>query len=199
MTVVRLTDGSILLHSPIPLSKQLQGRLEVLGPVRHILSPNKFHHLFMGDCARLYPQAKLYASPALAKKRNDLSFHGVLKNSPEAEWQKDLDQIIFEGNRMMEEVVFFHRLSRTLILADLGFNIPPQASILLKIVGKFSDVYNRFGPAPWMRFTMKDKKTAQESLKKILNWDFDRIIIAHGPGVEKNGKTILQEAYRWLL
>ncbi len=214
-----------------------------------VLEGKTGYHLFMKDCARLYPQAKLYASPGLAEKRKDLTFYGVLKNSPESEWQKDLDQTIFEGNRFLEEVVFFHGLSRTLILTDLCFNPkiaiglqlplplcfayfnninkakqqgppmkserfhgtnprqsvrivwdggPRQASALLKIIGKISGIYNQFRPAPWRRFALKDKRAAQESLKKILDWDFERILIAHGQGVETNGKAILREAYRWL-
>ncbi len=199
MTVIRLGDGSLFLHSPIPLTKQLQGRLEVLGPVRYVASPNKFHHLFMGDYPNIYPNVRLYASPGLVKKRLNLRFQDVLKNSPEPEWKNDLDQTIFSASRLMEEVIFFHRLSRTLILTDLGFNIPAQAPLILKIIGKMSGVYEKFGPAPFLKWTMNDMAVARRSLENILSWDFDRILIAHGPSIETNGKEIFRKAFQDIL
>lgn len=199
MTVIRLGDGSLFLHSPIPLTKQLKGRLEVLGPVRYVISPNQFHHLFMGDYSRAYPNVRLYASPGLVPKRLDLRFQDVLKNSPEAEWKNDLDQTIFSASWLMEEVIFFHYLSRTLILTDLCFYIPQQAPFILKFIGKVSGVYKKFGPAPFLKWTTKDKNWARQSLEKILHWDFDRILIAHGPGVETNGKEIFRKAFQGIL
>ena len=196
MTVIRLGDGSLFVHSPIPLTKQLQGRLEVLGPVRYVVSPNKFHHLFMGDYRRVYPNVRLYASPGLVKKRLDLRFQDILKNSPEPEWKDDLDQTIFSASWLMEEVVFFHRLSRTLILADLCFHVPAPAPVILKIIGKISGVYKKFGPAPFLKWTTNNRISARQSLQKILSWDFDRILIAHGPGVETNGKKIFKKIFQ---
>ena len=199
MTVIRLGDGSLFLHSPIPLTKQLQGRLEILGPVRYVVSPNKFHHLFMGDYPRAYPNVRLYASPGLVEKRLDLRFQDVLRSFPELEWKNDLDQTIFSASWMMEEVIFVHRLSRTLILTDLCFHVPQQASSILKIVGTISGVYKKIGPAPFLKWTTKDKSSARQSLEKILSWDFDRILIAHGPGVETNGKEIFRNIFQEIL
>ena len=195
MTVIRLGDGSLFLHSPIPLTKQLQGRLEVLGPVRYVVSPNKFHHLFMGDYPRAYPNVRLYASPGLVEKRLDLRFQDILKNFPEPEWKNDLDQTIFSASWLMEEVIFFHRLSRTLILTDFCFHVPAQASLIFKMIGKMAGVYKKFGPAPFLKWTTKDRISVRRSLEKILTWDFDRILIAHGPGIETNGKEIFQKVF----
>jgi len=199
MTVIRLGDGSLFLHSPIPLTKQLQGRLEILGPVRYVASPNKFHHLFMGDYPRAYPNVRLYASPGLVEKRSDLRFQDVLRNSPEPEWKDDLDQTIFSVSWLMEEVIFFHRLSRTLILTDLGFHVPAQAPLILKVIAKMSGVYEKFGPAPFLKWTMNDRAAARQSFEKILSWDLDRILIAHGPGIETNGKEVFRKAFQKIL
>ena len=48
MTVVRLADGGLWVCSPIALSPPLAEAVNVIGPVRHLVSPNKIHHLFLG-------------------------------------------------------------------------------------------------------------------------------------------------------
>jgi hypothetical protein len=75
MTVVRLSDGSLWVCSPIRLSETLKASIDEQGPVRHLVSPNKIHHLFLEEWARVWPEAKLYASPGLARRRRDLAFH----------------------------------------------------------------------------------------------------------------------------
>ncbi len=186
MTIVRLSDDSLFLISPVRLTKQLQGRLEVLGPVRHISVPNKFHpHTHQGvgvnpfpweDYVRAYPEAKRYAPPGLDKKRKDLHVDRILQDSPEPPWKEDLDQTIFQGAPVLEEVAFFHRVSQTLILGDLG----------------------RVRTASFLRWGLLNHRAARRSLEKILDWDFGRII-AYDRIWEQNGKDALRKAYAWLL
>ena len=45
----------------------------------------------------------------------------------------------------------------------------------------------------------KDKKAAGKSLRRILDWDFERIILAHGDLVEENPKETLVAAWKGLL
>ena len=41
-----------------------------------------------------------------------------------------------------------------------------------------------------------DKNAARASLKKILQWDFDKIILSHGDIIEENAKEIALKAWR---
>jgi pimeloyl-ACP methyl ester carboxylesterase len=68
MTVIRLTDGSLLLHSPVAMTAERRAAVEALGPVAHLYSPNTFHHLRIGDWKAAFPSAKLHAPSGLAKK-----------------------------------------------------------------------------------------------------------------------------------
>jgi hypothetical protein len=52
--------------------------------------------------------------------------HADLGDLPEEAWREDLDQLIFRGSRFIQEVVFFHRKTRTLVLADLIENFEPE-------------------------------------------------------------------------
>lgn len=104
MAVVRLGNGELWVWSPIGLDEGLRREMNTLGPVRHVVSPNKLHHLSMAEWAETWPHAKLYASPGLARRRPDLRFHAELGDSPDPAWAADIDQVIFRGSFAMEDV-----------------------------------------------------------------------------------------------
>ena len=106
-------------HLPEKLDKALKEELNILGKVAYLISPNKLHHLFLSEWISAYPNAKCYASPALVAKRRDIKFIKELSNSPENEWADEIKQTVFQGSPIMQEVVFFHIKSKTLILTDL--------------------------------------------------------------------------------
>jgi hypothetical protein len=49
-----------------------------------------------------------------------------------------------------------------------------------------------------IKLTFTRRNLARESLKRILAWDFDRLIIAHGDCIEKDAKAFVERAFRWL-
>src|SRR5512141_1131626 len=55
MTVIRLADGSLLLHSPVELDAGLRAELDAVGRVRYAVAPNRVHHLYAGRVATSYP------------------------------------------------------------------------------------------------------------------------------------------------
>jgi hypothetical protein len=97
MAVIRLSDGSLFIWSPVALSTVLRAAVDALGPVRHLVSPNALHHLFLAEWASAYPEARLYASPRLRRKRRDLSFDAELGDAPEPAWAGDIDQVALHG------------------------------------------------------------------------------------------------------
>ena len=56
-TVVRLDDGSLLLHTPAPPTDALAEQLRALGPVRWLVVPNCWHHLGTPAAAAHFPDA----------------------------------------------------------------------------------------------------------------------------------------------
>ena len=69
MTVIRLPDGGLWLHSPVKLDAAARSAVEALGPVRFLVAPNTMHHLALGDWAAAYPSAKVLAPAGLRQKR----------------------------------------------------------------------------------------------------------------------------------
>jgi hypothetical protein len=199
MTVIRLADGSLLLHSPVALDAGLRRELDALGPVRFAVAPNRVHHLYAGRVAEAYPQARLWIGPGLEKKRPDLVFAGLLGDEAPAEWRGQLDQVFFRGRPYENEVVFFHRASRTLILCDLAFNFGPRAAAPTRLLMRLLRSYGSFGPSKLDPLLIRDRRAARESLERILAFDFDRVVIAHGDVLESGGHEALRRGYAWLL
>jgi hypothetical protein len=200
MTVVRLMDRSLWVCSPIALSPSLAELVNALGPVRHIVPPNKLHHLFLAEWAKAWPEAKLYASPGLARRRPDLTFARELSDEPDPAWVTDIDQVIFHGSFAMEEVVFFHRSSRSLIVTDLVQRFDPATlhgwrGLLMRLDG----LAGRDGSTPreW-RLSFWNRRAARAALGKALAWNAQRMIIAHGDWVRENGSAALAHSLRWL-
>jgi hypothetical protein len=200
MSVVRLSgEGSGLwLHSPVALDRPLREELDELGQVRFVVCPNRGHHMFAGEYFAAYPDATVFAAPGLPEKRTDLPFEGVLGDEPEAGWAKDLDQTVFRGDRVLREVVFCHRESGTLIVADLVQTDDPASPLFTRLVKRLNGIHQRPGPLLPFRLGFRDKAAARTSLERILSWDFDRIVLCHGPIVESGGKAVFREAYSFL-
>jgi hypothetical protein len=200
MTVVRLADGSLWIHSPIQLDSALTEELQALGPVRYLISPNKLHHLFMGEWAERWPEARTYASPGLAKRRKDLRFDAELGDRPEPDWAEEIDQVIFRGSFAMEEVVFFHRPSRSVIVTDLVQKFDPASlAWFQRAVMRLDGMVGPDGSTPreW-RLSFWNRRAAREALRKALAWDPERILLAHGEWVRGNGREALERSLRWL-
>jgi len=127
MTVVRLADGSLFLRSPVPLDAETRTALDEMGSVRAIVAPPRgAHHLFAGDHSKAYSGAKLHGAPGLPDKRKDLKFTSILSDEAYADWQGQIEQHLFRGAPVLNEVVLFHPATRTLIFTDLVFNVAAQ-------------------------------------------------------------------------
>ena len=199
MTVMRLADRRLLLHSPVLLDPQLRGELDSLGTVRFVVAPNRFHHLYAGNALRTYPEARLWVAPGVERKRPNLPFVGVLADEAPPEWKDEVRQVFFRGRPFENEVAFLHRPSRTLVLCDLAFNFGPHAPAATRLVMRLVGGYGRFGPSRLDPLLIRDGPAARRSLQQILSWDFDRVVVAHGDVLESGGSTALRAGYKWLL
>jgi hypothetical protein len=199
MTVVRLANGDLWVHSPAPLGPELREALSGLGDVRFVVPVSSMHgHLFMEQYRDAYPDVELFSAPGLDRKRKDLAFDGKLEDGPDPRWREDLDQAALHGHRFVTEIVFLHRPTRTLIVGDLVFVIDESAPAAMRALARAARSYRRASPTPMFRFGLRDKTAARRSLDRILAWDFDRIILGHGELVETGGRGALRSAYAWL-
>ena len=204
MTLVRLNNGKLWVHSPCQLDAQLKSEIDRLGEVAYILAPGNFHHLYVSDLQSHYPDAETFLCPGLEKKRQDLKFDWILGNHPDPRWNSEFYQVAIQGARIISEVAFVHIKTRTLILVDLLENIGDdythEAGLLLKFWWKVVfKMWNNPKAAPEYQLGWGDKDVVKKGLEKILSWDFDRIILAHGNLIESNAKAVLIKAWENVL
>jgi hypothetical protein len=199
MTVVALRSGGLLLHSPIPLTPPLRAEVDALGTVRHIVAPNKLHHLFIRPALDAYPAAELHVPPGLVAKRPDLAAGSLLGDEPAPGWAGVLQQLVVRGSRVMQEVVFLHGASRTLVVADLCENFGSHSPPLTRLVARMTRMYARPRMPPDWQLTFRDRAARRASFRRLLDWDFDRVILAHGALLERGAKAVFRREYSWAL
>jgi hypothetical protein len=198
IVVVRLPGGGLWIHSPVPVTPELRRELAALGAVRHVVGPNLWHDECLRAFQAEHPGALFHAAPGLAAIKRDVRFGAELGDAAHPDWAGILEQHLVRGMPRMNEVVFFHPSSRSLILADLAFNFGPDGSLWFAWFMRLYGAWGRFGPTPLERALMRDRAAVRASLDRILAWDFDRIIVGHGRNVETGGKRVFGDAFAFV-
>jgi Domain of unknown function (DUF4336) len=206
MTIARLRDGMLWCHSPVAADEALFGAVDALGPVAHLVSPNKLHYAHLAAWKRRYPRAVAWASPGVreraASQRKVIAFDADLADAPPPAWSADIDQLRFRGSRVLEEIVFFHRASDTLIVADLIENFEPaRLTPGMRWLARIGGVLDPDGKAPLdLRMTWFGRKAiARECFERIMAWHPRRVILAHGRWYPADADAELRRAFRWVV
>ncbi|SPF41633.1 conserved hypothetical protein [Syntrophobacter sp. SbD1] len=202
MTVVKLSGGSLWVDSPVPVPFDTLKRITGLGPVGYLVAATPRHVWRLDGWHTLFPEAQLWTARTtpFTLKKGRLPLAGILGDEPPQGWADDLDQLAFKGNPLIEEVLFFHKASRTVILDDLIQIHPivkgkPLHNALFKLAGA---AYPHGGVGLDIRLSFTDRTLARKSLEKLLSWNFDKLIIAHGNCIEKDAKPFVERAFKWL-
>ena len=205
MAVVRLDDGGLWLWSPIALSVEIEKEVRALGPVRHLVSPNKLHHLFLAAWKAKFPDAKLWGTASTVVRFGELEFAGALTDDPPPDWAGQIDQYHFDNSRFLDEVAFFHRKSRTAIVADLS---QPFSEAFLKrhwpfwlrwIARRVGMVEGRGYPPVELRLTFRHRAAARAKVRALIDEQPERVVVAHGEIARSGGAAYLRRAFSWLL
>ena len=201
MAVVRLAGGALFIWSPVSLSQELRAAVDALGDVRYLIAPNSLHHLFLSEWRRAYPDARLYAPPGLRERRKDLDFDGDLDDTPAPEWSEEIDQVPVRGNLITTEVVFFHRKSRTVLFTDLIQHFSPTWFTGWRAIVARLDRMTAPQPEVPQKFrnAFVNRSAARASLRRILAWPAEKVLMAHAVPVEDDGQAFIARTFRWLL
>jgi hypothetical protein len=194
MTIVRTNGNELWLHSPVRFGENLAAQIATLGSVRSIVSPSKMHRLFLPEWIAAHPQALHYASLGMLLHVPGGKSPTTLTQTPPKEWHGQIEQHEVQGIPELNEVVFFHAATRTLILTDLCFNIR-EGSLWTRLVFTLNGAWDRFAPTRIFQRAIQDRVAFRASIDRILRWDFDRIIVSHGEIVEHGGKELFRAAF----
>jgi hypothetical protein len=196
-TLIRLSDRSLLLYSPVTISDEDVAEIKAEGEVAHIVAPNLYHHLYVKRAAELWPHATIHGAPGLATKRSDLTFHRELGATP---IDATVSVEVIGGAPRINETLLFHRPSGTLLCADFLFNITNPRNWRTRIVLAMMGVGGReLKQSRLWNVLVKDKDAARASIDRVLAWPIASIVPAHGDAVAIDAATLapkLSRSYR---
>ncbi|HEY9879453.1 MAG TPA: DUF4336 domain-containing protein [Leptolyngbyaceae cyanobacterium] len=206
MTVIRLANQDLAVISPIQVDDETKDQLYALGTVKHIIAPNLYHYLFSTSFKVLCPDAVFWAVPGLKAKKPELPIDNIIGVTDSSLWE-ELKFLFFDGVKtfglgstgLLNECVFFHAASRTLILTDTAFHFDESFPLATQLVTKTFGGYKSLSPTFLERIATTEKEKVKTSAEQILSWDFERVIMAHGSIVEQNGKKKFQQGYEQFL
>lgn len=200
MAVIRLQGGGLVVWSPVALSDALRTAVDTLGPVRFVVAPNTLHHLYVSAWASAYPNARVFAAPGLAVRRRDLRIDSELGDGPEAVWAGEIDHVLMRC-AITTEAVLFHRASGTVLFTDLLQQFPRGWFEGWRAVVARFDRMTGLEPQVPQKFRLAfvgRKAAARATLRQILSWPAERVVMAHGTPVTNDGRGLLVRAFRWL-
>ena len=192
-TVVELPSGGLVIISPIEFDDELAGQIEELGDVDTVIAPNLLHHLYFNDACRRWPQARALVPPGLADKTKlvdravSMGHRGAIEDS--------LQWCVVDGAPKVGEHVFVDRRDEVLVLTDLAFHFVDHPQFWLRLMMHLNGVYGRFGPSRLLRRMIADRQSFSESLREILGWNWDAIIVTHGRCIDGGGRQLFLEGF----
>ncbi|MCA1514044.1 SDR family oxidoreductase [Bradyrhizobium sp. NBAIM01] len=205
MTVIRLSNGDLVLHSPVRYSPALRQELERLGTIRYLLAPNIAHWMFLPEWQRQLPQAAIFAARGLAARRQvraaGLRVDRELGDTTPEEWAADLETVSVNAP-MFSEVELFDRRSRTLVLTDIVQNLDPHhLSASNTAAASLLGIAKPDGKAPvYLRLLLRlGGRSARAAGERLVKLAPERVIFAHGDWFETQGTARLRRSLRWLL
>lgn len=203
MTVIRLENSNrLVILSPIQPTPELEIELAAIGVVTDIVAPNAFHHLYLQAFQQRFPQAITWGPPFLRQKCPHLQLDRLLNAQEPCPWPglllcslSGLHTLGPTGPSPLHELAFCHTLSQTLILTDSAFHFDASAPWLTRCLTRIGGGYARLEPTILERLATSDRASLRKAMKALLQWDFDRVIVAHGAVVETGGKQALSRSY----
>jgi hypothetical protein len=183
MVVVRRQDGSLWVHSPIPLDAELCSAIDALGSVQSLVAPNVFHTSFLAAARERYPAAQVFAAPGAAPKLSGVEPITELTDGAE-HWAPELDVVHVGGLPKVDEYAFYHRPSRSLIVTDLLFNMGETKGWLTPLILLMVGTRSGCACSRLTRSLRTDPVAVAASLDRLLALPFDRVIVAHGDALE---------------
>lgn len=194
MTVVRLDDGALWVHSASEPTDELCTDLDRLGEVRWIVVPNRFHHIHAAAFKARYPGARI-VGPATAVARNKT----VAIDVPIADAHfPDLTPVGLAGVPFLDETLFFHRPTSTLIGADLMMCGCAADHWTWRWTSRLLRQYERFKAPPDVRWKTKPSDEARHSIAQLATLPIERILVAHSDPITERPVEQLRAAWSFV-
>lgn len=196
-TVVRLSGNALWVHSPGPPTDDVCAALDALGEVRFIVVPNRFHHLQTPAAAARYPKA-IVVGPETAKARNPKISLNMSADEPAyLRATPELTSIHLRGVPFLDETVFFHAASGSLIGADLLMTACARDHWTWRISARLLGRYGKIRTPPDVQWNTRANAAAAESIAQIRGLPVQRILVAHAEPITERPVEQLAQAWEF--
>lgn len=191
-TVVDLPGARVVLS---PTSRLSVDEWRELGGVTDLVATNLNHAAGMTRAAEAFPEARLWGPRGVDRALPGLTWSGILG---ETTWpyEQELAARFIAGMPKVNEWVFVHRASRTLVASDLVFHLVDArgagARLLLGLLG----TWRRFAVSRLFLLFLKDRAAMRGSLRTLLAEPFDNVVPGHGAITFGDGSKRLTAALR---
>ena len=192
VTILRLTSGKVIVHSMAPFSATDLAEIRCLGEPVWLVEAMMLHDTYAREGRAAFPAAIFLAPPGFS---DVVGFPTSRLVPPPGEWANEVEVIQLRGSPRLQEHVFIHRPSRTLIVADLIFNFRQDERGWNRLFHRYIGGFKRYpGMSRIFRLCISDRHAFHASLNQVLESDFDRVIVGHGGVIESDGKVALRRA-----
>jgi hypothetical protein len=203
MTIVRLPDGGLWLHSPIARTEALACAVADLGPVAWLVSPNRLHTTWMAEWHRAHPTARRAGCARRpAWDGTPIEVEDELDGAGPLPFDTVFDRGVAHGD-VFDEAVFFHRPSRTLILTDLieAFELDRVTCGWVRLLLRLAGPVDPKGTAPFdMRLSFRRHRTELAALvERMIAWAPQRVVLSHGRWYATDAERELRRAFAWVI
>ncbi|KAH8806659.1 hypothetical protein DL96DRAFT_1537079 [Flagelloscypha sp. PMI_526] len=204
-TAIKLENGSgVWVLASTPLTLDTKTAIDALGEVKWIMAADRVHYLYLAEFAKAYPEAKVILVKDLVPKMKaqGVRVDGAYGTDPEGTlygFEDEIDACYFSGS-LNKDVVWCHKPSGTVLVADLFYNLPAIEQYSKSKQSSKIPLFGTFPPSSKMQQTflasgLHDKAAMKRDVAIVNGWKFDRIIMCHGDVIESGGKKAWGEAY----
>ncbi|MFO0549165.1 MAG: DUF4336 domain-containing protein [Polyangiaceae bacterium] len=199
MTVFRAGDGRLWVHSPAEPTAELCAELDRLGEVAWIILPNRFHHLQAPAMKARYPRA-LVVGPLSVKARNgEVVLDRVIDDTELSALFPDFTSVALKGVPFLDETLFLHRKTGTLIGADLMMCGCGADHFTWRWASRLLGQYQKYRAPPDVRWNTKRTDEVRQSITELAKLPIERILVAHSDPVEDRPVEELKEAWSFVV
>lgn len=199
MTVVRLADGRLWIHSASAPTPELCAELDRLGQVRWVVVPNRYHHIHAAAMKARYPEAQVIGPTSATVRNEGLALDVELNDARLPALVPELSPVALRGVPFLDETLFFHATTGTLIGADLMMCGCPADHWTWRWTSRVLGQYQRYKAPPDVRWNTRGGPLVRQSLEEIAKLPLARILVAHSDPIEDRPVAQLQEAWRFVL
>lgn len=194
--LARLGTGDLVVIGAPALVSGSAAAIGELGRVAAVVAPNSFHYLYAGEVLAEFPSAGFVAAPGLPERVPALPRGLILDRPTASHWAPELEYRVFGPVRGVSEILFFHVSSRTLVCTDLASNLIRHERTVDRWITRGYGMRAEFGPSRNARTLLRvDPDESRRVLRAVLEWPFERIVVAHGESIESDARTKFTEAF----